>query len=146
MNFLSMAANKLGSAIQDKMQSPDSVFGRMSQQFGLSHPGVETPGTLGDPDRFAKGLGKLSTIVPEVDSAAATPGQESFARQNGFRNYNEMMLWAKQRANQTGGTVSQGSRMPTTVGGAVDQAMAWHPRNIFNNILQKWQEATGGGQ
>lgn len=142
MNFLSMAANKLGSAIQDKMQSPDSVFGRMSQQFGLSHPGVETPGTLGDPDRFAKGLGKLSTIVPEVDSAAATPGQESFARQNGFRNYNEMMLWAKQRANQTGGTVPQGGQ-PGSVEAGMNGAAMMHPRNMFNYILDKWRSATG---
>lgn len=144
MNFLSMAANKIGSAMQDKFGSPDSVFGRMANQFGLTHPNIDTPQGITNPDMFAKGLGKTSA-APGIDIAEATRQQEAMARQNGFRNYDEMMAWARQRANQTGGTVP-GGNAPGSVGAGMAGVKMMHPKNMFETILQKWQAATGGGQ
>lgn len=64
---------------------------------------------------------------------------ERRARANGFRSAEEMMAWANQRNQQSGGTVSEGRKDPS-----IDAAMAWHPRNIFNYISSRWGEALKG--
>lgn len=149
MNFLTMAANHLANKFADRFSpNADTAMGRMAQSFGLTHPNIDTPQGISDPDMFAKGLGKYGTIAPGIDPAEATRQQESLARQNGFHSYDQMMAWAKQRNNQTGGTIAGQSAPtgnpeggPSTMG---TQPMAMHPRNMFNMILDRWKNAMGG--
>lgn len=83
----------------------------------------------------------LSMLASGAASApsAYSPALERQARAQGFRNAEEMMLWARQRNQQQGGTVPQAapSKAPS-----VQAATAWHPSNILSYILQKWQGAT----
>lgn len=76
-----------------------------------------------------------SALPPAVQS---TPALERRARANGFRNAEEMMLWARQRNQQSGGTVPRGK--PTLAGG-ISAATSMHPKNILSYILGKWQGA-----
>lgn len=80
--------------------------------------------------------------TPGVEAAGATREQEAMARQRGFRSYEEMLLWAKQRNQQSGGTVSGAGRMPQTWGQAQQQIQSAHPKSVFEYITRKLQEAT----
>lgn len=154
MNFLNQAANSLGGFAHNMASDPNTMFGRMAQSFGIAHPQIQTPQGLQDPDMLAKGLGKSGYSVgadptASPQTAQATSQQEAMARNNGFRNYDQMMAWAKQRNTQQGGTIPQqgtgGGGNPDggpSIGGA--QPFAMYPRNMFNYILHRWQGATGG--
>lgn len=79
----------------------------------------------------------------QTESAPSAPPAysrelERQARSNGFKSAEEMMLWAKQRNQPSGGTVS-GSGKPS-----VEAAMSWHPAVIFNHLLGKWKSAEDG--
>lgn len=68
------------------------------------------------------------------------PAAEARARANGFGSAEEMALWAAQRSKKRGGTVAR----PGSAGRApagLDTMMAIHPKNIFENILARWQGA-----
>lgn len=73
--------------------------------------------------------------------------KEQIARQNGFQNYEQMILWQRQRQVQGPGSVAgikgASQPMPTTARGAADQAMSWHPAKIFNYISEALRGATG---
>lgn len=93
-------------------------------------------------------LGDMGVMSLDQEAAAATRQQDAMARQNGFRNYDEMLLWARQRQaprQQTTGSgpmgVVQGAVQDPQ--GTADKAMAMHPRNMFNRILDAWKGATG---
>lgn len=155
MNFLSMAANKLANRVEDKMRSPDTPFARIADRFGLTHPEIATPAGLQNPEQLQRGMMRITQQVPGAESAAATPEQEAFAQKNGFRNYGEMLAWAKQRAQrrdrtadgrvantgQSGvmATIENAIRNP---GEAWDTMMSIHPKNMFENILERWRGAT----
>lgn len=87
-------------------------------------------------------------IQPEV--AQATRAQEQMAQSRGFRNYNEMLLWAQAqkrgREEAAGSAPVQGSRMPQTWDDAWQQLKSVHPKSMFEFITRKMNEATGGGQ
>lgn len=54
-------------------------------------------------------------LTSGIESKAnATPAEEKRAKDNGFRSYEEMVLWAKQRANRSGGTVSKQNAKPSS--------------------------------
>lgn len=75
-----------------------------------------------------------------------SPGRQQYldtqARSAGFRNFEELRLWQLRREAK-GGTAQQ-SRMPSSVGEAWNNAMAWHPRKIMDYVRQQWSDATGG--
>ena len=53
-------------------------------------------------------------LTSGIESKAnATPAEEKRARDNGFRSHEEMLLWAKQRANRSGGTVAKKGSNPS---------------------------------
>lgn len=87
----------------------------------------------------------MDNILSLLGSAASdVPAQQTYsddmerrARANGFRNANEMMLWAKQRNTPTGGTIS-GDNSPS-----MSAAMMWHPKNILEYVLGSIRNATG---
>lgn len=83
-----------------------------------------------------------------AESANATAQQDALARSRGFRNYNEMILWARQRAQQQGGTIPQGGagQMPRSWGEATRQVSAMHPKTMLEYVQRKIDEAIGGGQ
>lgn len=80
----------------------------------------------------------------DLEPAAATAQQELMARQNGFKNYNEMMLWARQRTQQQGGTVPQGGagQMPQSWGEAWRQMSSIHPKTMLEYVQRKIEGAT----
>ena len=132
MNFLSIAADALASRAGEKMGSAASPFGRMA---GAVQAGVEP------------------------QSAGATAQQEQMARQNGFNNYNEMVLWSRQRqqrgdrtadgrvvGRQGGGVLGQIEGAINDPSGTWDKLTQIHPRNLFNDIGQKWRDAVASGQ
>lgn len=158
MNFLAMAANKLGNRLEDKFRDPDTPFSRIADRFGLSHSDVATPAGLDDPVRFQRGLESVIQQVPGADSAAATPEQERFAQEKGFKNYGEMLAWSKQRFQRrdrtTDGRVQggQGGMLSTIEGALKDPGQTWdtmmsiHPKNMFENITARWKSATGASE
>ena len=79
----------------------------------------------------------------------ATPDQDAQARANGFNSYEEMMLWAKQRAAKHTGTIQgkPGAPVPQdqpTQAPAQQQnnAMGWGIAPLFQYI----QRAMAGGK
>jgi hypothetical protein len=65
-----------------------------------------------------------------------TPEQEAAARRAGFKNYNEMVVYERNKQNKTGGTTGKG---------LMDQLLEhpMHPRNMFNYINDALKKATG---
>lgn len=59
-----------------------------------------------------KRLQRQLTLAPD-SKANATPAEEKRARDNGFKSHEEMVLWAKQRANRSGGTVAKQGAKPS---------------------------------
>lgn len=88
---------------------------------------------------YLLGSGENPSAMPAPQTYS--PERERQARANGFHSAEEMMLWAKQRNQQSGGTVSHGPGVPS-----VDAMMSWHPANMFNKILGAWQGATKDNQ
>ena len=79
---------------------------------------------------------------------AGAQDPDAQARAAGFRNREEMLLWAKQRygkhenpAQGGGGMFGVLERAVKDPGAAFDQMMAIHPRNMFNNIRDAWRGA-----
>lgn len=145
MNFLAMAANKLGNRLEEKFNNADSPFGRMAYRFGMGDRDVPTPRGLSNPDQLMRGLGQVAMQVPEAN-ASATAEQERFATERGFKNYDQMMLWARQRQQPTGGTIQGAS--PTVAGEAGkimdgQGAAMMHPRNMLDWVRNRIAGATG---
>lgn len=73
-------------------------------------------------------------------NAGASRQQEAMARERGFRSYEEMLLWAKQRNMQSGGTIAGAgaagapAKVPGSWREAQAAAKAAHPMSIFEYI------------
>lgn len=67
-------------------------------------------------------------------SAQYTKEQEDYAKQMGFPSYEAMRLWQKQRSRKREGTDTAPGEMPSTWDEVKEQAMAWHPKVIFQKI------------
>lgn len=65
-----------------------------------------------------------------------SPAIEHHARASGFRNAEQMLLWQKQRAQHSGGTVS-GGHAPS-----IHDAFAWHPANTIQYATDAMKAAT----
>ena len=95
-------------------------------------------------------IGEVMIGAAAVPTAQATRAQDAMAQQRGFRNYNEMLLWAqaqergRQESAGTGAGVA--NRMPQSWGEAWDQVKSIHPKSMFEYITRKMQAATGDGQ
>lgn len=76
------------------------------------------------------------------DEARKSADGDAHAKSLGFRDREQMLNWARQRNNATGGTI------PTA--GPADQnahdlgPMMMHPKNLLDYVGKKWQEAMGG--
>lgn len=86
--------------------------------------------------------------VPQAQAAPAapdaySPALERRARANGFKSAAEMMAWANQRNQKSGGTIPAGGA-PGSVQAGMNGAAMMHPKNMLGFILQKWQDAMGG--
>lgn len=138
MNFLNKAISSLAGSIKDRATDPNTMFGRMGQAFGMTDPNVATPAGLANEEQFAKTLNKFDPAVAGADAGAE---QERMARNNGFRNYEEMLLWAKQRNMQSGGTIS-GQGRPSVQAG-VNAVKSAHPAGVFNRITETLRGALG---
>jgi hypothetical protein len=94
MNFLSLLAKNIrpggggdpGIAEIAPIQQGPGVFGGLGNPMGGGGMQQEMPG--------------------------ATREQEAMAKQNGFRSYEEMLLWAQQRNRRSGGTIDGGGSPP----------------------------------
>ncbi len=68
-----------------------------------------------------------------------TPNQkEVAARKMGFRTYEEMILFEKQRQNKTGGTVNDGAHKSDSIGSYVAKVKSGGPAL---NFVQRLQDA-----
>lgn len=125
MNFINSPGASLvralgGGKLMDKMSG---------MRIGGGDPGLqEMPGMPA----------QQPIAIPEV--ANATAQQDALARQNGYRSYDEMMAWARQRQQRREpNTVAQGTFAPQGAPPTPPQggnAMSWHPMNIFNSISE----------
>lgn len=86
--------------------------------------------------------------APGIQNAGASPDLEAEARSKGFRNYEEMMAWGRQRFQPRDNQTTRGQSMWNTIqsavknpGQAADQMLSIHPRNMFNRIRDAWRGA-----
>lgn len=88
---------------------------------------------------LAQLLGMEDAPNPSALPPARTysPKMEKLARARGFRNAAQMDAWVAQRNRPSGGAIGKGTQAPA----GLDTAMSWHPKNIFEKILGRWQGA-----
>lgn len=167
MNFLAMAANKLGERLKTKFMGQDGegpsggVLGSIMHPQGqadqsgyaqpsggggiiggigqLIHPATQMPQTSTAPDNISVTGG--GALPMDINNASAA--QEARARNSGFKSYQQMLDWAKQRNQQSGGTVPSGGAQPGSVAAGVHGAEMLYPRNMLNYVKDRWQQAVG---
>lgn len=154
MNFLAMIANKMMSKLEDKFQN--SILGGGE---GPTHSPGSTPVQAPQPAQIAASAPETPTMSaspmptnvmnqPTDISFNAGSADEAKAHANGFKSYEEMLAWARQRTQQREPQTIAGAGRPgaPASSGPMDprNAMAMHPKTIFNYIGDRWREATGG--
>ncbi len=83
-------------------------------------------------------LGMLPVQNTQIPATPVySPELEHTARQRGFRNADEMVLWHRQQAQPSQGGIG----LPA--GANVDTAMSWHPANILSKVMAALNGATG---
>lgn len=83
-------------------------------------------------------LGAQANPPPTPPQAPVfTSADQLRAKKNGFRNAEEMMAWARQRNQQSGGTTSQGS-----VQSGWNGVKMLHPSNLLGYISNTMNDAT----
>lgn len=82
-------------------------------------------------------LGNTETQAAPA-SMTYTAGQEARAKANGFRNAEQMMLWAKQRNTPSGGTIPSSQSAQA----GWDGVKMLHPSNLLGYISDAMNGAT----
>lgn len=70
-------------------------------------------------------------------SASERDRMEAMARQHGFQNYEQMRLFILRRQQGTGAEQAPPKRI------SLDDAMAWHPRNLLTDTYERIKKAVG---
>lgn len=136
MNFFNQMGDAMMGRMRDRWNSGagGAMFGQMGGQ-----PQQPMGGGAGMPGMDPTGMDGMG--------AQATREKEALARQRGFNNYNEMILWMRQRAQPHTGSIGRpgGGGVTDTPGSnpGNNDPMAWHPRNMFNRITEAFKAATG---
>lgn len=103
----------------------------------------------------AEAAGQIMIQPVTVPGAQATRSQEAMARQNGFRSYEEMILWhqAQRRGQQEANArASDGASpgaprgMPQSWGEAWDYVRHILPSGTLGMVNEKVSAALGGGR
>lgn len=126
----------MGGAMLGHMWHPQD----QQQNFGQPAPVADQMG-------LGPGFSIDDSMTGTPAAADATRQQEAMARQHGFRDYGQMLDWARQRAAPHTGSIA-GRGQQGSPGGPVNipspgGAMDWHPRNMFNYLADMVRGATG---
>lgn len=78
--------------------------------------------------------GSIRPMAPV--SAQEMDRLDAMARQNGYKNYEEMRAFLLRRQMGEGGSIAAHKKP------SLDAAMAWHPRNLFNYVAEAFKGAT----
>jgi hypothetical protein len=132
MNFLNMAVKHLADKYSPN--SPNFGAGGVVGLLRGGQPGGEGGDMMGGP---------VGPGIEPVDNA-----NDQLARSRGFRNYNEMMVWAKQRSAQrpvqtVGRDAAPEAPPASNAAPSMGSAFALHPKNMLDYITNAIRNATG---
>lgn len=127
-NFLNQMVSAMGDRLNAKFNpsSPTFAQGGLLQGHG-SAPVEELAASAGP-----VGMGAAATVAPGGDVARASPERERIARNMGFRDYDTMIAFERNRQVRGGGNPTSG--VAGVVRNAPANAMVAHPKNIFEYI------------
>lgn len=124
-NFLNQMVSAMGDRLNAKFNPSSPTFAQGGALAGMGHQ------SNADMDAISASIGPIG-MGAAAEQVGATPEKERMARSMGFRDYDTMIAFERNKQ------VRRGNSPTTGAGQAVRQApgnaMAAHPKSIFQYI------------